>query len=143
MSRPLSKARPRQAVTALTVAVGSAALLVASGCNQKSAEERAAEQRQAEAEQRAERIWRERCVSCHGQRGAGDGPLAATLKTRPADFSDAAWQKREFDDEIEAVIIVGGAALGHSAEMPPHVDLGNDLEAVAALVRKIRSLGRR
>ena len=80
---------------------------------------------------------------CHGQRGAGDGPLAATLKTRPADFSDAAWQKREFDDEIEAVIIVGGAALGHSAEMPPHVDLGNDLEAVAALVRKIRSLGRR
>jgi mono/diheme cytochrome c family protein len=125
------------------IALGFAALLVATGCKQKSAEEHAAEQRQAEAEQRAERLWRERCVSCHGQRGTGDGPLATTLKTRPADFSDGAWQSREFDDEIEAVIIVGGAALGHSAEMPPHLDLGNDPEAVAALVRKIRSLGRR
>ena len=85
-------------------ALGLAAQLAAASCHRKSAEESA-------AEQRAERIWRERCVSCHGERGVGDGPLAGTLKTRPRNFSDPAWQSAEFDDELEAVIIVGGAAL--------------------------------
>ena len=125
------------------IAVGFVVLLAGAGCRKKSAEESAADERRAEAERRAERIWRERCVACHGERGTGDGKLAATLRKRPRDFTDPKWQSEEFDDELEAVIIVGGAALGHSAEMPPNVDLGNDPDAVAALVRKIRSLGRR
>src|SRR5262245_13707152 len=137
MRRPFGTNR-REAFTA-AVALGLAALSSAAGCHRKSAEELAAEERRSEAEKRAERIWRERCVTCHGERGVGDGKLAATLKTRPRDFTDPKWQSEEFDDELEAVIIVGGAALGHSAEMPPNVDLGSDPDAVAALVRKIRS----
>jgi high-affinity iron transporter len=35
-------------------------------------------------------VYRANCVSCHGQRGAGDGPLAATLNPKPADLTDAA-----------------------------------------------------
>ena len=32
------------------------------------------------------------CKSCHGGKGLGDGPKAATLKTNPGDFSAAAFQ---------------------------------------------------
>jgi copper transport protein len=31
-------------------------------------------------------IYEANCVSCHGQSGRGDGPLAASLRPRPADF---------------------------------------------------------
>lgn len=30
--------------------------------------------------------YRERCLACHGERGRGDGPLAAALDPRPADL---------------------------------------------------------
>lgn len=30
--------------------------------------------------------YRERCSACHGERGRGDGPLAAVLDPRPADL---------------------------------------------------------
>ncbi|MCC6176982.1 MAG: copper resistance protein CopC [Chloroflexi bacterium] len=31
-------------------------------------------------------VYGQNCVSCHGEAGRGDGPLAATLRPRPADF---------------------------------------------------------
>jgi len=31
-------------------------------------------------------IFRERCQPCHGERGRGDGPLAAALQSKPADL---------------------------------------------------------
>ncbi len=37
-----------------------------------------------------ERIYAARCASCHGPAGRGDGPAAAALTPRPADFSDPA-----------------------------------------------------
>ncbi|MDR5684043.1 MAG: cytochrome c [Armatimonadota bacterium] len=33
-----------------------------------------------------ERVYRQNCEVCHGPEGAGDGPLAATLRPRPVDF---------------------------------------------------------
>jgi len=35
-----------------------------------------------------ERLFEENCVSCHGPRGAGDGPSADTLNPKPRDFTD-------------------------------------------------------
>jgi high-affinity iron transporter len=35
-----------------------------------------------------QRLFRENCVSCHGDRGAGDGPAADTLNPKPRDFTD-------------------------------------------------------
>lgn len=32
-------------------------------------------------------LFRENCASCHGTRGAGDGPSAAKLKPKPADLT--------------------------------------------------------
>lgn len=37
-------------------------------------------------------LWAKHCKSCHGSKGLGDGPKAATLKTNPGDFSTAAFQ---------------------------------------------------
>jgi mono/diheme cytochrome c family protein len=37
-------------------------------------------------------LWAKHCKSCHGSKGLGDGPKAATLKTFPGDFSSAAFQ---------------------------------------------------
>jgi copper transport protein len=35
---------------------------------------------------RGRELYEQQCVSCHGQSGRGDGPLAASLRPRPADF---------------------------------------------------------
>ena len=35
---------------------------------------------------RGQDIYQRQCASCHGLAGRGDGPLAATLRPRPADF---------------------------------------------------------
>ncbi len=32
-------------------------------------------------------VYRENCASCHGNRGAGDGPSAAKLRPKPADLT--------------------------------------------------------
>jgi mono/diheme cytochrome c family protein len=35
---------------------------------------------------RGREIYEQNCASCHGENGRGDGPLAASLRPRPADF---------------------------------------------------------
>jgi mono/diheme cytochrome c family protein len=37
-------------------------------------------------------LWAKHCKSCHGNMGLGDGPKAASLKTNPGNFKDAAFQ---------------------------------------------------
>lgn len=38
---------------------------------------------------RGREIYVERCLACHGERGDGQGPVAASLPLRPADVTDA------------------------------------------------------
>lgn len=42
--------------------------------------------RTAEAVAAGRSLYRERCQPCHGERGRGDGPLAAPLVPHPADL---------------------------------------------------------
>lgn len=37
-------------------------------------------------------LWAKHCKSCHGSKGLGDGPKAASLKTEAGDFSSATFQ---------------------------------------------------
>ncbi len=39
-------------------------------------------------------LWNKHCKSCHGTKGLGDGPKAATLDTPSGDFSTKAFQKQ-------------------------------------------------
>ncbi len=57
------------------------------------------------------------CVKCHGEGGKGDGPAAATLQTKPRDFTDCARMAKISDDTMFSVIKNGGKANGLSGDM--------------------------
>jgi mono/diheme cytochrome c family protein len=78
------------------------------------------------------------CVKCHGQDGKGNGPAAATLKTKPRDFTDCARMKTYSDDTLFKVIRNGGAANNLSADMPAWSQ-GFDDGEIHALVAFVRT----
>jgi mono/diheme cytochrome c family protein len=41
-----------------------------------------------------EKIYRENCAACHGEKGDGNGPEAQRLKTKPRDFTNGIYQFR-------------------------------------------------
>lgn len=93
-----------------------------------------------QARAQAAQIFEERCQSCHGPQGRGDGPAAENLKPRPRNFHNLRWQKSVTDAEIAKVIIYGGSSVGLSGEMAPNPDLENEPAIVSALVERIRKL---
>jgi high-affinity iron transporter len=81
-----------------------------------------------------EGLFTQRCASCHGVTGAGDGALARSLTKLPPEIGTVAWQAEHSDEEIAAVVQAGlpGTA------MPPSRDL-TDAEA-ASVVAYVRTL---
>jgi Cytochrome C oxidase, cbb3-type, subunit III len=55
--------------------------------------------------ERMDALYLQRCVSCHGANGRGDGPLAASLPVRPPDFRDTV--QRKSNPQIRRVIAEG------------------------------------
>jgi len=96
----------------------------------------------ADARSEALQIFESRCVTCHGPRGAGDGPASAGLTPPPRNFQDPAWQKSVTDTHLEQIVQYGGAAVGRSPAMPANPDLMSKPEVVAALRAHIRSLSK-
>jgi mono/diheme cytochrome c family protein len=92
----------------------------------------------ASAADTARTYFKQKCVVCHGDHGAGDGPGAAALTPKPRAFSLADWQASVTDDQIAKTIVLGGAAVGKDAAMPPNPDLGSKKEVVAELVKIVR-----
>jgi mono/diheme cytochrome c family protein len=87
----------------------------------------------------AQKVWTDKCVTCHGDRGLGDGPGAAVLNPKPRTFRDPKWQMQTKDDRIAKVIVEGGASVGLSEGMAPNPELKDKPEVVAELVKKVRS----
>jgi mono/diheme cytochrome c family protein len=96
----------------------------------------------AAAQAEAEKIFSERCVTCHGANGAGDGPASAGLVPKPRNFQDSAWQKSVSDEHIEQIVQYGGAAVGRSPTMPANPDLMSKPAVVAALRTHVRALAK-
>jgi mono/diheme cytochrome c family protein len=90
---------------------------------------------------RAEQLYQQRCASCHGAAGKGDGPNAQYLDRPPARHSDAAAMRVRTDDRLFDAIHAGGAIMGGSARMPA---FGETLSAeeIRLLVSYIRQLCR-
>lgn len=86
----------------------------------------------------ASALFRNKCVVCHGDKGAGDGPGAAAIVPKPRAFADAEWQASVTDDHLKKIILEGGPAVGKSPAMPPNPDLKGKDEVVTALVKLIR-----
>jgi mono/diheme cytochrome c family protein len=95
------------------------------------------------ASKEAAQIFATRCALCHGANGKGDGSAAAALNPKPRDYSDAAWQRSVTDEQIEKIIVGGGAAVGKSPMMPANDDLASKPEVVKALRVTIRAFGKK
>jgi cytochrome c len=88
----------------------------------------------------ANKVWNERCVTCHGADGSGNGPGAAALVVKPRSFKDPAWQSSVDNERIKKVIVEGGASVGLNEAMAPNPDLKDKTAVQDELVRKVRSL---
>lgn len=75
--------------------------------------------------------WRQRCVTCHGRIGRGDGP--AGRQAGAPDLTRSDWQAATSDEAIAQVILQGRGKMPAHAELPESTVLG--------LVRLIRLLG--
>ena len=93
----------------------------------------------ADPKAEADTVFAQRCVTCHGASGKGDGIAAANLNPKPRDYTDAEWQKSVTDDYLGKVILEGGPAVGKSPLMTANPDLKDKPEVVKALVAKVRS----
>jgi cytochrome c553 len=94
----------------------------------------------AEAVAEANKVWNERCVTCHAADGSGKGPGAAALAVKPRSFQDPTWQASVDDARIRKVIVEGGVAVGLNEAMAPNPDLADKPAVVDQLVVKIRKL---
>jgi caa(3)-type oxidase subunit IV len=75
--------------------------------------------------------YRTICSSCHGMTGEGNGPAAAAMNPKPANFSSAAFWTGKTDAHIVKVIREGGAAVGKSPLMPAWGSMFNPAQAQA------------
>ncbi|MGB3552120.1 MAG: c-type cytochrome [Candidatus Binatus sp.] len=57
------------------------------------------------------------CMKCHGTDGQGDGAAAATLATKPRNFTDCATMGKITDETLFNAIKNGGASVGLSKDM--------------------------
>ena len=90
----------------------------------------------------AREVYQSSCITCHGPNGDGDGLGAAGLPTKPANFTDAAWQKGIGDDVIARAIVGGGAMVRKSPLMPANPGLASKPGVVAALREMIRGFAK-
>ncbi len=67
----------------------------------------------------ARKLFASKCIVCHGDHGAGDGPGAAALNPKPRAFGDAVWQASVTDEQIKKTIVEGGAAVARARRCPP------------------------
>jgi mono/diheme cytochrome c family protein len=77
------------------------------------------------------------CASCHGETGAGDGPVAQALNPKPARHDDGAYMNPLTDDYLFKVIKLGGASVGKSPMMAP---LGLSDQQIHNVIAFIRTL---
>lgn len=57
------------------------------------------------------------CVSCHGEKGDGNGPAGAALNPKPTNFVDPANAARLTDEWVYKIVKDGGAPHGKSPLM--------------------------
>lgn len=78
-------------------------------------------------------LYNKNCKSCHGAKGLGDGPKAATLKTFPGDFT-ADYFKKYSDGEIYYISFVGHDEMpNYEKKIPDEGDRASVVEFIKKL----------
>lgn len=91
----------------------------------------------AELLERGQTVYTQNCAPCHGPKGKGDGPAAATLNPKPRDHSNGQYMDQLSDQKIADTVRMGGVISGYP-NMPssPHIQ-GEDMAALVAFVRSL------
>ena len=81
------------------------------------------------------------CVSCHGEKGDGNGPAGAALTPKPTNFGDPANAARLTEEWVYKMVKDGGAANGKSPMMVAWSGALNDqqIRDVSAYVLKFKA----
>lgn len=82
------------------------------------------------------RIYRSRCMNCHGTYGEGDGNMAKIIRNPPP-FNLT--KSTQTDEYLKKIISEGGEAVSRSPQMPPWGDELNDSE-IQSLVMYLKTL---
>jgi cytochrome c oxidase cbb3-type subunit 3 len=84
-------------------------------------------------------VYLARCVSCHGESGRGDGPIARGLAGPPVgDLTDAYWKHGDHPEQVRAVVAQGAP----DSAMPPWKSTLSD-QALRAVTAYVYYLARR
>jgi len=86
-----------------------------------------------------ENIYLNKCASCHGKTGDGDGYNSSYLATQPTIHADSSYMSSRPDDTLFDGVFAGGFVLNKSHLMPPW---GNSLsvDEINGLVKYMRGL---
>jgi mono/diheme cytochrome c family protein len=85
-------------------------------------------------------LYAQRCSMCHGDKGAGDGPVAATIPEgmKPRNLTEA-YKYATDDAKFKELLQKGGAGVGLSPLMPAQSDLKpEDLDNIIAFVKTLK-----
>jgi mono/diheme cytochrome c family protein len=93
---------------------------------------------------RGKTLFAERCASCHGEKGAGDGPIAAGLpadqKPKNLQLSEKEMKFATSDEKFRELLSKGGGAVGLSMLMPAQSDLpAADVDSLLTYVKSLRT----
>lgn len=86
-------------------------------------------------------LFATRCASCHGDKGAGDGPIAAGLPAdqKPRNLQGGDMKFATTDAKFKELMKKGGAAVGLSMLMPAQADLSDgDIDNILAYVNSLK-----
>lgn len=86
-------------------------------------------------------LYAQRCAMCHGDKGAGDGPVAATIPEgmKPRNLKEGGYKYATDDAKFKELLQKGGAGVGLSPLMPAQSDLKpEDLDNIIAFVKSLK-----
>ena len=87
-------------------------------------------------------LFATRCASCHGDKGAGDGPIAGGFpaEQKPRNLQGSDMKFATTDDKFKELMKKGGAGVGLSMLMPAQSDLSDaDIDSLLAFVKSLKS----
>ncbi len=88
------------------------------------------------ADDASKQVYDDKCASCHGASGNGDGAAAAALSPPPKAFTTSL--KGKTDDWIAKVTKEGGPAVGLPPTMPPSSDLSDaQIKGLVAYMKQL------
>ncbi|MGH7854683.1 MAG: c-type cytochrome [Candidatus Binatia bacterium] len=88
--------------------------------------------------ERMDALYAQRCLSCHGLTGSGDGPMAAALPARPPDFRDTV--QRKSNSQIRKIIADGAGVMPAFGPALSPSEINDMLQMVRFLSREGRDV---